>query len=337
MANDEPTYASRPCRMRWFVRWPLKWAAFFVVVFFVCFPYPAQFLRHVQHVSDYDAMIDPDHALMAQWEIGLRAQWARELMPEKSSEPVLKLKTNTGVSRHAPGLELSDWAAFDVRDHWKPQVVQKKVERFVYERVPYAWDWDLWGSADYMPTVEEMYQQSLRDPERKLREDCDGRAVLAASLLRRLGYESKLVTDLRHVWVTTPAGELMGPGRGKTMVSTDKGNKVDIWQTLSNVPVSLSYGVAVFPLWRELIILLAAFLLLMPRDPRKLRLFVGLQFMLLGLLLVRGGYLDPSLLSQSVRAWPVYVGLAVILEGMLITALAARRRADAVTSADAQS
>jgi len=56
--------------------------------------------------------------------------------------------------------------------------------------------------------------------------------------------------------------------------------------------------------------------------------------MLLGLLLVRGGYLDPSSLSQSVRVWPVYVGLAVILEGMLITALAARRR---VISADAQS
>lgn len=324
-------------RLRWFVRWPLKWLAFLIVVFFVCFPYPAQFLRHVRHVSNYDAMIDPDHPLMAQWEAGLRAQWARELMPQKSNEPVLKSKTNAGVSGHAPGLELSDWAAFDVRDHWKPQVVQKKVERFIYERVPYAWDWDLWGSADYMPTVEEMYQQSLRDADGKLREDCDGRAVLAASLLRRLGYQSKLVTDLRHVWVTTPAGELMGPGRAKTMVSTDKGNRLNIWQSLGNVPVSLSYGVAVFPLWRELIILLAAFLLLIPRDGRKLWLLVGLQLMLLGLLLVRGGYLDPSSLSQSVRVWPVYVGLVVTLEGMLITALAARRCSDAVTATVAQS
>lgn len=324
MANDEPTHASRPRRMRWFVRWPLKWAAFFVVVFFVCFPYPAQFLRHVQHVSDYDAMIDPDHALMGQWEGELRTQLANEVNGKHKKKPKV-------------AADSIDAATFDLNKHWRPRQVQKKVERFIYERVPYAWDWDLWGSADYMPTVEEMYAKSKTDAEGKLREDCDGRAVLAASLLRRLGYESKLVTDLRHVWVTTPAGELMGPGRGKTMVSTDKGNKVDIWQTLSNIPVSLSYGVAVFPLWRELIILLAAFLLLMPRDPRKLRLFVGLQFMLLGLLLVRGGYLDPSSLSQSVRAWPVYVGLAVILEGMLITALAARRRTDAVISADAQS
>jgi len=325
--NDSSINTSRSTqRIRWFVRWPLKWLAFLIVAFFVCFPYPAQFLRHVRHVSNYDAMIDPDHPLMGEWESEFRTQLTKESQDKYAKKAVESKEASS-----------SDTASFDYKTHFRPRQVQKKVERFIYERVPYAWDWDSWGSADYMPTVEEMYQQSQLDPDGKLREDCDGRAVLAASLLRRLGYESKLVTDLRHVWVTTPAGELMGPGRAKTMVSTDEGNSLNIWQSLSNVPVSLSYGVAVFPLWRELIILLAAFLLLMPRDGRKLWLLIGLQLMVLGLLLVRGGYLDPSSLSQTVRVWPVYVGLVVILEGMLITALAARRRPDAATSTVAQS
>ena len=66
------------------------------------------------------------------------------------------------------------------------------VQQFVHETIPYAFDWETWGVVDYLPTVEELLS--------KKREDCDGRAVLAASLLRNLGYEANLVTDgLQHV------------------------------------------------------------------------------------------------------------------------------------------
>lgn len=307
---------------RWYIRWPLKWALFLLVVFVVCFPNPSQFIRHVRHVSDYDAMIDAGHPLMETWEGELRASLAESY------------KESMRHRGKAVDIDALNGAEFDIGRHFQPLQVQTNVERFIYERVPYAWDWDQWGSADYMPTVAEMYDQSLTDAEGKLREDCDGRAVLAASLLTRLGYDAKIVTDLRHVWVTTPAGESMGPGRAKTMVSTDKGNRLNIWQSLSNVPVALSYGVAVFPLWRELVIAFTAFFLLIPRGAARVRLIVGLQFILLGLFLLRVGYLDPSSLSRTVKVWPVYIGMAAVLEGLLITALARRRTVAAISTVE---
>lgn len=162
----------------------------------------------------------------------------------------------------------------------EPKEVLKTVEKFVYEQISYDWDWNTWGMADYIPTVTEAIDKG--------REDCDGRAVVAASLLARFGYEATIVTDFAHVWVKTEHGETMGPGKRKAVVATERGLSIQR-DALAQVPRALAYGVAVFPWERELIILIVAWLLLL--RPRGGVLCGGLAFALfvVGLLLLRAG------------------------------------------------
>ena len=161
----------------------------------------------------------------------------------------------------------------------------KVVERFVYKKVPYAWDWDTWGVADYMPTVEEVLTAG--------REDCDGRAVVSASLLRNLGYEAELVSDMTHVWVKTDRGETMSPGKMPKFVSSSpEGRKIN-WRALTNIPRSAAYGVSVFPLIRELIVLAAIWLVSFRPGVGWKAAVLSLLLMLDGLLLLRWSSADP--------------------------------------------
>jgi hypothetical protein len=274
----------------------------------VLFPNPAQLRRHIKHIANYESMIDADAAELTPWESELRSE-----LKASAEETRKKNKKRNSEAPHdakkAPDGQ-ADW-----NDSLSPKHVQKQVERFVYKKVKYAWDWDVWGSADYMPTVAEMFENAKRQPDGIIREDCDGRAVMAASLMRRLGYESSIVTDLRHVWVVTPQGEWMGPGRGKTMRSTKQGNKTDVLATLTNLPVGLSYGVAVFPFWREIIIAAALWLLLARRGMGRTPFFVGGLLLLQGLLFMRTGMIDPASVGGK-ASWPAWVGIVHVLVGI---------------------
>lgn len=294
---------------RWFLRLPLKWLAFAVVTFLVLFPSPSRFARHLSHIADLDAMVEPAAPELATWEAEIR----RRLEKKRQAGPLMQAETSDPV---APPID--------------PRAAQREIERFVLAKVAYAWDWEVWGVADYMPTVAEMFEQAAASQDGHMREDCDGRAVMAASLMRRFGYESRLVTDLRHVWVTTPRGEWMGPGRGKTLKSSPRGNETQWATALGNVPVSLSYGVAVFPLWREAMILATAILLMLHRGMPKRAIAAGVLLMIQGLLFLRLGCLSPGQLSREASAWPAWIGGVHLLTGtivLLVSSSRARRRA----------
>jgi hypothetical protein len=156
---------------RWLeTRRPLKRAALKVallagVVLFALYPNPVLFVRQINHLLDTESLIQPD----------------LPAMPEINREIDQLMATN------AP-----------------PLTEFKAVERFVYRRITYQYDWHGWWNIDYWPTAAEVW-------ERK-REDCDGRAVLATSILRARGYpEARLVANLEHVWVAVGTNELMGP------------------------------------------------------------------------------------------------------------------------------
>lgn len=151
---------------------------------------------------------------------------------------------------------------------------REAVESVVMQAVPYAWDWDVWGVMDYWPTVDEVVQKG--------REDCDGRAVVAASLLKRLGVEAKLVSDLLHVWVETPQGDLMGPTGGeKTLVGDKQGTKTAISLGLArNAARGFSFGVAVFPWLREVLILAAIILATLHPRARRMRGAIGVALLI---------------------------------------------------------
>ncbi|PAW82929.1 MAG: hypothetical protein B9S33_14455 [Pedosphaera sp. Tous-C6FEB] len=146
-------------------RFSLKLALLAVVVLFALYPNPVLLVRQVGHLLNMESLIQPD----------------LPAMPEINRAIDELLATNT------PALtEL------------------KAVERFVYRRIPYQYDWHGWANLDYWPTAAEVWARQ--------REDCDGRAVLAASILRARGHtDARLVANLQHVWVAVGTNELMGP------------------------------------------------------------------------------------------------------------------------------
>jgi hypothetical protein len=245
-------------KARFWVRVPVKAGLFAAVVFIVLFPYPRMFWRHVQHLRHLDRLTDPSDPALGP----VRQEFDAYLQ---------SAGTQPAESRQLRG----------------------EVERFVYHRVPYAWDWDNWGVADYIPTVGEIVAKG--------REDCDGRAVLAVALLRSYGVQAELAADPRHVWVRTPDGDCMHPLGPPVFEQGPAGMSVR-WRGLINV-APLAFGVSVFPLSRELIVLLAAWLLLLPpKIPLGAALVIAL-LMIEALLLCRAAGMDPVAPRHGTLAW----------------------------------
>ncbi len=264
------------------LRWPLKAGLFLLAVLLVTFPRLDLLARNIVHWSNVNALIDPDSPALD--ELALEV------------EPLL-----VGRPKGPEALAI--------------------VEGIVHARIPYAWDWQTWGVADYMPTVEQTMKAG--------REDCDGRALVAASLLQRFGYDARLKSDLTHVWVWTPQGETMAPREtaGRTMIGADTaGTKLDLLALadpralLIDMPKAVAYGVSVFPAWRELI-LLSVFcgLILRPGFLRG-RAAVGV------LMLVGAGVMLRYSCGDVACAHGAWGGLALAASGLRSLLIAARGR-----------
>ncbi len=255
-------------RLAWPMRLPIKWMIFGLATFVVCFPSPSTFYRHVQHWRNPNSLIEPD---------------------APSLSPLI-----TTLEQRLAGV---------TTDERKLQVV----ESLVLEKVPYDWDWNTWGTADFMPTVTEVMDMG--------REDCDGRAVVAASLLKHLGYDAQIVTDFAHVWVKTEAGELMGPGGKKAIEATDEGLKFN-WSGLATLPAAAAYGVAVFPLIREIILLVVLWSLFRRRRQGFLYDLVAFGLLVGGLMSMRIGgedYRSPILWLQWLGLIAIFIALSVMM------------------------
>lgn len=210
---------------RWFARIPTKVLFFGAVVTLALFPRFWLIPQYLTRITNMNGVLDPQNPGLAEFEAAVRA----------------RLPVNADAAN-----------------------IQVCVERVVYERIPYDWDWNVWGNMDHLPTVDEVLQRRV--------DDCDGRAVIAASILRRMGYKAWLVSDIVHTWVQTEQFETMSPrDSAKTFIATDTGTKFDarpsaLLAAAVNLAHGLGYGVNVFPLWRQLTILFAfCVVLLHPR------------------------------------------------------------------------
>jgi len=262
-------------KLRWYLRLPIKWVIFALTVLVVCFPYPHLLIRHIQHWRDPNALIEPDAPAI---------------------QPLVE--------------ELGQLLSNDLA----PNEVLKRVERYVYNKIEYEWDWNTWGTADYLPTVTEAIEMG--------KEDCDGQAVVAASLLRRFGFQVQLVTDFAHMWVKTDRGETMGPGKKKAIVATDRGLRFQL-SGLKELPKAFAHGTAVFPLVREAIILGMLWLLLLRPKGGIVLSLVGLVCFTGALICLRNGgrnYHHPTL-------WMQWVGMLAIVAGFFVLLVGARRHA----------
>jgi hypothetical protein len=168
------------------------------------------------------------------------------------------------------------------------------VQAFVEHAVPYAFDWDVWGVVDYLPTVEEVMSAG--------REDCDGRAVIA-----------HLAANPLHVWVWTPAGETMSPQTYK-LVDTTQGRLHIDWRGLRAIPEGFAFGVGVFPIVREWVIVAALWLLLLTPRSRRVPAVTGLIFLAASLMALRRCATDFPRVSWSLLG----MACALFLIGVIL-------------------
>ena len=197
-------------RRRLLARTILKFLLLGLVTLVVLYPHPVLLVKQVQHLADVESLIQPGLPAMA------------------------------GINRDIDKL---------LPTNAPPQKEFQAVERYVYQKIKYQYDWYNWGNLDYWPTAAEVW-------ERK-REDCDGRAVLAASILRARGFKTaRIVGNLNHVWVAVDQAELMGPQADKNF--RREGDKVVLtlpaFKTLLDVLAQWSK----FPVLRSLVIFFTA-------------------------------------------------------------------------------
>ena len=158
------------------------------------------------------------------------------------------------------------------------------IQRYVYQHIRYQYDWENWGNIDYWPPAQQVW-------ERK-REDCDGRAILAVSILRSRGFTTaKLVGNFRHIWVAVDHDELMGPDKEQTL--TQEGGKTMLALPSRELILnSTALYVAEFPAMRNLIVFLTM-LLLCYHPCHNLTRFFGITSLgLVGFILLKDWALD---------------------------------------------
>lgn len=223
------------------VRWPLKTLILLVGVFLVLFPRVDRFLDQLRLPLNRNVLINPESSAL------------RPMVDEFD------------------GLRNPEWNERDML---------QQLERYVYGKIRYTFDWDLWGNVDYFPSVEEAVMMG--------REDCDGQALVFASMARRYGYDAHLVGNLSHVWVSTNLGESMGPGKSKAFTMSEDRVKFN-WKAIADLPRELSIGISLFPLGREILLVLLVWILMLGRDVQMHRAGVWLFALMFGLMLVREG------------------------------------------------
>ncbi len=152
------------------------------------------------------------------------------------------------------------------------------IQHYIYKNIPYSYDWDNWGVVDYWPSADAVWQRRT--------EDCDGRAVLAAAILRSRGFETaNLAGSLRHVWVTVDGQELMGPDKEKSLKKVD-GKTIISLPSWKMILTGFAFILSEFPAIRNLIILLTALILLYHPCKNMAALFAATTAALLGFILL---------------------------------------------------
>ncbi len=269
----------------------MKVGLFLLVLLFVLYPDPRFLLRDIHNLRRLQSLPDP-------------------------SGPALHEVTG----RFEAWLDLRGVPADE------PAELLIAVQEFVYQEIPYGWDWEVWGAVNYVPTVEEVIERG--------REDCDGQAVVAAAILRERGIPADLVGDPRHMWVRTPYGETMNPLEDPVFEPGEFGMLIN-WIRLINFR-ALAFGIYVFPFWREVIVLLALVVLTMPERPEVRSTLAG-TFLLFGalfLLRMAGEIHSYELTGNGVRGPTSHHAIIHLLWAALHIALGVlliRRKAESTT------
>jgi hypothetical protein len=153
------------------------------------------------------------------------------------------------------------------------------IQRYVYKQIRYEYDWENWGNIDFWPTAEQVWKRK--------REDCDGRAILAASILRSRGFETAtIVGNMRHIWIHVDQFELMGPDREQN-ISRKDGKTIVTLPSFNLMIDAFALYIADFPTIRNLLLLFVT-LVLCYHPGHSLTRFLGMTTLgLVGFILIK--------------------------------------------------
>jgi hypothetical protein len=117
------------------------------------------------------------------------------LQVQHTFTPEALIQTNF-TALPAINAQLDRWVVGDRGQHSEARLVAK----FVLRKIKYVTDYENWDNLEYWPTAEEVWS--------KRQEDCDGRAILATSILRSRGFPSaRMVVGLDHMWIRVNENE----------------------------------------------------------------------------------------------------------------------------------
>lgn len=180
------------------------------------------------------------------------------------------------------------------------------IEEFVEKRIVYTNDWDQWLNVDYWPTPSETLASG--------REDCDGIAVVAASVLKRRGFSPRIEASYEHVWLEVEGERILHPDQ-ETNFDGERWSLPGFGLILS----WLRYSLTSFPLWRWATLVLWSFFVL--RWPNRRRF--AIEGVAISLLLVFA--------SAAARTLPdsLFGAVLLVCAGVLAATLFRGQRAAA--------
>jgi hypothetical protein len=181
------------------------------------------------------------------------------------------------------------------------------IESFVEKRLAYTHDWTQWWNVDYWPTASEALEAG--------REDCDGIAVVTASVLRHRGFHARLVGNTMHIWVAVDdtGQEILGAQEDKAFAS-DTGWTLPRLDTLLR---GTRFGLVEFPAARWAMVVAWVLGILAWGSRRRVVESLGAGLIALALAIAAATLLDGA---------PFAVALAAILAALAAAQIAIRRR-----------
>lgn len=128
------------------------------------------------------------------------------------------------------------------------------IEKFVLKNIEYTNDWEQWLNIDHWPDADTVWQTK--------KEDCDGQAIFAASILASRGFEKvEIVGNYQHIWVVVDDIEILYPQKEKN-IGSGEGVGQYSFPSLSVVQSTLYFFISIFPAYRLILLLIASIIIL---------------------------------------------------------------------------
>jgi len=256
----------------------IKILLFGLILFAVCFPYPGRFLRQLQHYRNTEELIQTDF----------------NGIDSINAEIDSLLAGDSSVQRE---IKIIQW--------------------YVYHKIRYQNDWDLWTNVDYWPSAAETWQRGA--------EDCDGQAILAVSILRSRGYpNARLAGNMLHIWAVVDSIPLMGAMEEET-VGREEGRIQINFPSLNLALRSFGYTIEHFPAIRILIVSFSLLLLCFHPATRWRFFWISAILFLFGLLLMKDWAGNLEYLPTTRLNFDFILGLLLILAGLLLASFSRSR------------